>query len=236
MEKTKVFNLIILDRSGSMQQLRQAVIDGFNEVLSGIKHAQQQYADTQKHYVSLVVFSDRDVHIVYDHLQAAMVPPLCPEDYEPCGMTPLYDAVGLSLTRLEHHTAHLADVAVVVTIITDGLENASREYRGERIRHLIDELMVKGWAFNFMGANQDSFASASDIGIHHSHDFDYSAKGTRRAFGFARSWTENFSHRLNIFKRQEEVEGCEYPEAFRQQSYSKMASDAYVETKKEDKE
>ena len=156
---------------------------------------------------------------------AIPVPARCPVR----GMTPLYDAIGLSLTRLEHHTASLADVAVVVTIITDGLENASREYRRESIHRLIDEMKGKGWAFNFMGANQDSYASARDIGIHHSRNFDYSEKGTQSAFGFTRRWTENFTQRLNRFKHQEEAESRAYTEEMRQKSYSDMASSAYDE-------
>lgn len=56
MQKTQVFNVIILDRSGSMQRLRQAAVDGFNETLAGIKKAQEKFTDTQEHYVSLVTF------------------------------------------------------------------------------------------------------------------------------------------------------------------------------------
>lgn len=55
-EKTQVFNLIILDRSGSMELIREAAIEGFNRTLAGIKKAQEKYADTQDHYVSLVTF------------------------------------------------------------------------------------------------------------------------------------------------------------------------------------
>ena len=229
MEKTKVFNQVILDKSGSMEQIRQAAIDGFNEVLSGIVHAQQQYADTQEHYVSLVVFSDSDVRVVCDNLRVGQVKPLGNDDYEPYGMTPLYDAIGLSLTRLEQRTAGCNDVAVVVTIITDGLENASREYNRESIRRMIDEMKGKGWAFNFMGANQDSYTSASGIGIYHSRDFDYTPKGTQRAFGFTRNWTERFTRRLNDFRKQEEAEGMAYSAELRQRSYSEMASNAYDE-------
>lgn len=56
MQKTQIFNVIILDRSGSMQRIRQAAVDGFNETLVGIKKAQDKFADTQEHFVSLVTF------------------------------------------------------------------------------------------------------------------------------------------------------------------------------------
>ena len=56
--KTQVFNVIILDKSGSMENIRQAAVSGFYETLNGIKKAQEKYADTQEHYVSLLTFCD----------------------------------------------------------------------------------------------------------------------------------------------------------------------------------
>jgi len=64
MQKTQVFNVIILDRGGSMQRLRQAAVDGFNETLAGIKKAQEKFADTQEHYVSLATLSHKFVVFV----------------------------------------------------------------------------------------------------------------------------------------------------------------------------
>ena len=55
MQKTQIFNVIILDRSGSMQRIRQAAVDGFNETLVGIKKAQEKFADTQEHFVSPLI-------------------------------------------------------------------------------------------------------------------------------------------------------------------------------------
>ena len=55
-QKTQVFNVIILDRSGSMECIRKSAVDGFNETLAGIKKAQEKFADTQEHFVSLVTF------------------------------------------------------------------------------------------------------------------------------------------------------------------------------------
>ena len=55
-QKTQIFNVIILDRSGSMESIRQAAVEGFNEALAGIKKAQEKFAYTQDHFVSLVTF------------------------------------------------------------------------------------------------------------------------------------------------------------------------------------
>lgn len=66
MQKTQIFNVIILDRSGSMQRIRQAAVDGFNETLIGIKKAQEKFADTQEHFVSLVTFCSCETCNVFD--------------------------------------------------------------------------------------------------------------------------------------------------------------------------
>ena len=65
-QKTQVFNVIILDRSGSMENIRYAAIDGFNETLAGIRKAQEKFADTQEHYVSLLTFCSCEMRKVFD--------------------------------------------------------------------------------------------------------------------------------------------------------------------------
>ena len=82
--KTQVFNVIILDKSGSMESIRDAAISGFNETLAGIKKAQEQYSDRQQHYVSLLTFCSCQKNYVYDKVPAAETRPLTREDYQPC--------------------------------------------------------------------------------------------------------------------------------------------------------
>ena len=65
MKKTQVFNVIILDRSGSMECIRQAAVEGFNETLAGIKKAQEKFAETQDHFVTLVTFCSCETKHVY---------------------------------------------------------------------------------------------------------------------------------------------------------------------------
>ena len=64
--KTRIYNLIILDKSGSMQSIRRAAFDGCNEVLNGIKSAAEQYADTQEHFVSLMLFDTESMPYILD--------------------------------------------------------------------------------------------------------------------------------------------------------------------------
>ena len=119
---TRIFNLIVLDESGSMEVIKQQAIMGVNETVQTIKSAQKEYED-QEHIVSLVTFNSRAVKTVYDKVQAENVAELTEADYCPnCG-TPLYDAMGQALNDLRQYVADKDKV--LVTIITDGYENAA---------------------------------------------------------------------------------------------------------------
>ena len=72
--KTQVFNVIILDKSGSMECIRQAAVSGFNETLNGIKKAQEKFIDTQEHFVSLLTFFSHLVHFKEDVECCAAMP------------------------------------------------------------------------------------------------------------------------------------------------------------------
>ena len=178
MEK-KIYNLIILDESGSMQYIKSQAITGLNETLQTIKSAQEKF-ENQSHYVTLVSFNTNRVKTIYDCSPANRIQDLCHNDYQPSAGTPLYDAMGISLTKLR---AEVKDEDnVLVTIITDGYENASREYSGNAIADLVDELKTKGWIFAYIGANQDVEKVAASMGIRNSLCFEATPEGTKEMF------------------------------------------------------
>lgn len=230
-QKTQVFNVIILDRSGSMGCIRQAAVDGFNETLAGIKKAQEKFADTQDHFVSLVTFCSCETKRLYDNTPVAEANPLKIEDFQPCCSTPLYDAMGFTLTRMHRHVQGLTDAMVVVTIITDGMENASREYNGKSIKELVEQLRGEGWSFTYMGANQDSVEVAMSLSIRNARYFDYSDVGTRA------SMEKDCNARMNLFSRlakqktDEMNNYCAAPasESERRNLYACMADEAFDE-------
>ena len=175
-EKTKIHNVVILDQSGSMRCIKPGVISGFNEVLSGIVEAQQKYADTQEHYVTLTVF-DNVMSYLHNRVAVDIVAPLTDATYRPNGCTALYDAMGQTLLELEAHLDKEEDAVGIVTIITDGEENSSRRFSGREIYSIVERLKEKGWTFAFMGTNQDVMAVAKSLNIDHARAFDYSAAG-----------------------------------------------------------
>ena len=172
--KTRIFNLIIIDESGSMQSIKTAAINSVNETIQTIRAAQKKYED-QEHYVSLVSFND-DVKTIYECVSAEEVKELTADSYEPDCCTALYDAMGISLNRLRKKVAE--DDKVLVTIVTDGYENASTEYSGKAIKALVDELKGKGWIFAYIGANQDVEAVAATISITNVMNFEATCEGT----------------------------------------------------------
>ena len=228
--KTQVFNVVILDKSGSMNRIRQAAVEGFNETLAGIKKAQEKYADTQEHYVSLVTFCSCAVEYVLDKVPVAEARPLTMDDFRPCCLTPLYDAMGMTLTSMRNHVSRIEDAVVVVTIITDGMENASKEYTGPAVKELVEQLKGEGWTFTYMGANQNSVEVAFTLSIRNARNFDYSSHGTREGMAKETSTRMNFFSRLHNFKEQERdgrrgIVGSDE----RHSVYTTMANEAFDE-------
>ena len=183
--KTRIYNLIVLDKSGSMSSIRQAAFTGCNEVLGGIKAAAEKHADTQEHFVSLMLFDTESMPYILDMVPAAQIQLMKEEQFVPCACTPLLDAIGMSLTRLETEVKKYERALASVTIITDGYENASTEYNAQQIHQLIGRLKEQeGWNFAFMGANQDvtKVSVELNIDVQNAQAWDFSNEGTRHAF------------------------------------------------------
>ena len=172
--KTRIFNLIIIDESGSMQSIKKAAIDSVNETIQTIRSAQKKHEE-QEHYVSLVTFNN-DVKTIYECVPVDEVKELTAETYQPDCCTALYDAMGISLNALRKKVAE--DDKVLVTVVTDGYENASKEYSGKAIKALVDELKSKDWIFAYIGANQDVEAVAATISITNVMQFEATPLGT----------------------------------------------------------
>ena len=225
--KTQVFNVVILDKSGSMESIRKAAISGFNETLAGIKKAQEKYSDTQEHNLSLVTFCECETKYVFDKVPVEEARQLTMDDYQPCCCTPLYDAMGFTLTTMRKYVKDIEDAVVVVTIITDGLENASKEYSGSAVKHLVEELKGEGWTFTYMGANQDSVEVAFNLSIRNARNFDYSEQGTMMGMAKDTSTRMNFFGRLHAFRSGSKGKVIDAEE--RNACYSAMADEAFDE-------
>ncbi len=172
-----IYNVIILDESGSMTAIYAQALSGMNEVLNGIRKNREDFPD-QKHYVTIVTFEGRGISGVKtrrDRVAIEKIQDFSKEDYRPGGCTPLYDAIGKTLNELEGLIHE--DDRVMATVITDGYENASEEYSGKTVKSLVSRLRQKGWTFAYIGANQDAVEVAKDLNISNALDFDATAEG-----------------------------------------------------------
>lgn len=201
--KTKIYNLIILDASGSMTSIEKQAVDGVNETVQTIREAQKKHED-QEHFVTLVSFNSSETTKIYDREPAAGVKELAADDYNPTSCTPLYDAMGFSITELQKKVEK--DDKVLVTVITDGEENSSHEYDGKAISSLVDKLKGEGWVFTYIGANQDVEKVAASIHIHNSISFAATGVGTSAMFAREKKARTRFFDRLSALGN--EVDDC----------------------------
>ena len=179
-----------------MSSIANAAISGFNETVGGIRSAQERFKDTQEHFVSLMIFCNCEKTMVYDMVPVNEVKELTSREYRPCCCTPLYDAMGISINALYNAIKDKEDATAVVTVITDGYENASKEYSGQAIKALVERMKnEEGWNFAYIGTNQDVEATASSLNIDHHMSFrDDEA-------GMAEAWEKERKSKMMLFGR-----------------------------------
>ena len=181
--KNNVTELVfILDRSGSMAGLVSDTVGGFNSLI------EKQKRKDGKCYVTTVLFDTR-FDTLHDRIELDWVRPMTKEEYTPGGCTALLDALGHTIRHIAriHKYARPEDVPenTIFVITTDGLENASRRFRAEEIRRMVEHEQEKyGWQFIFLGANIDAFAAAEAVGIRpeRAANFCSDADGMRLGF------------------------------------------------------
>ena len=189
--KMQVYNLIIVDESGSMSGLRDVTLSGINETINTIREAQKEYANVQEHFITLVTFDERNnrnvpaVRTVIDAKPIAEVVDF--SDYHPQGCTPLYDAMGESLSTLRKKISNNENATGVVTILTDGLENASHHWRVNDLRKLIEQLKEEGWTFSYMGSAHDVKEVTDLLSIDNVLEFSHDCMGASSTWGRERS-------------------------------------------------
>lgn len=176
-----VHNLIILDESGSMEVIKQATITGFNEVVQTIKGIEEKFPE-QTHFVSLVTFNGLGIDTKLFAEKVKTLRELDGATFQPDASTPLYDAIGFSVNKLKKKIGAAENCDVLVTIITDGEENASTEYSGAAIQKLIAALKKSGWTFTYIGANHDVERVAFALSITNTLKFEASEADVKRAF------------------------------------------------------
>ncbi len=196
--KSQIFNLIILDESGSMSFVTRQTINGCNETLETISAVQEKFAETQEHVVSIYAFEDgrRPSRYIIKNVPIADVKHITSDDYTPGGSTPLYDAVGATLSDLKATTKRSEDAIGSVTIITDGEKNSSTRYTLPQVAKMIEALKEQGWNFNFIGANIDVSRVSRSLNIDNAMEFKQDEAGTAEMFEKERRSREAYYSRM----------------------------------------
>jgi len=189
--------IFILDRSGSMEPCAQQTISGFNENVQQMRRTAKESGMEDHTFVTLVQFNDE---VAFTHFAAPVhaLADLSAETYQTGSTTAMFDAVGLALHRFKREIEDSVNHRYLVTIFSDGEENASKEYRAADIAGKVKRrLATNRWTFNFIGANQDLSRVAEQTAIPRSNMVDWRADagGTRLMFSsYSESMATYLSH------------------------------------------
>lgn len=173
MKKTEI--VFILDRSGYMSGLEEDTIGGYNSMLK------KQQKEKGEAIVTTVLFDDK-YEIIHDRTNIKEIKPISDKEYYVRGSTALLDAMGRTINKIINATKntkkeHQAD-KVMFVIITDGMENSSREYNYEKVKTMIEnQKEIYEWEFVFLGANIDAISTAAKFGIEEDRAANYNPDG-----------------------------------------------------------
>ena len=169
---------LVVDRSGSMEEVREDAEGGVNAFIS------EQAKEPGEALLTLVQF-DTEYEFLHKGVSIAQVPKY---QLVPRGMTALLDAVGRAINETGERLAKMDEAArpglVIFVVMTDGLENSSKEFTKDRLKEMIERQQKEyNWHFTFLGANQDAFAEAGDMGIHAAGVANYDTAKVAGAYG-----------------------------------------------------
>ncbi len=190
-----VFNLIILDESGSMNSIKSTIISGFNEVVQTVKGVAKEYPE-QAHFITLVTFNSLKTNTLLENESVEKLDEIDKTKYNPTAGTPLFDAMGNSISQLRKITQTHSDYNVLVTILTDGEENSSKEYNGKTIKTMVEELKSENWTFTYIGANHDVEAFAAAISIDNTLKFEANEQDIKKMFRREKSSRMKYSAKI----------------------------------------
>ncbi len=184
----------VLDESGSMGMIREQAIDGFNEQVNAVKANASKGGKTTVSQWRFGCPPDAMPKEVYFDQPTDQLMPITEETYTPFGMTPMYDGIGMALTRLKT-LDNGGDVAFLVVLVSDGQENASKVWTSEQIAQEIQTLQgTQRWTFVYIGANHDLSQVSKHLGIPQGNmiAFVASPMGTEKISGYVAASTANY--------------------------------------------
>jgi hypothetical protein len=205
--------VFLLDRSGSMQSIKSDVIGGFDAFLT-----EQRAADGDCR-VTLAQF-DNEYEVVYRSVPLSDVPPL---ELNPRNSTALLDSMGKLITdtaaEIDALTEDDKPGSVIVAIMTDGMENASSEWRRPDVKALVEQQTNQfAWEFLYMGADQDAVEVGKDLGVKAEQAITYGRGRSREAMIAA-------SGNVRSYRNAKRVDAAAPMPAFTEDQRSELSDD-----------
>ena len=167
MKTQKTIYHILVDKSGSMSDCIDQTINGFNEQIAKIREMELEFPE-QLMTIGLTTFNTRVRHLYYmkpvEHAYK-----MDERNYQPDGSTAMLDAMAETmkeLSQLQQQSNEQIPTTVVMVILTDGYENASRRYTLKNVKEMVEEREASGtWTFSFLGATLDAVDVAEQMSI-----------------------------------------------------------------------
>ena len=181
--------VLVVDRSGSMNDICSDMEGGIASLLA----SQEEFGD--RCLVTIAQFDD-EYEIVAERTPLTE---LAPYQLKPRGMTALLDAIGRTITTTKTWLDDLTETErprrILCVVVTDGMENSSREWSRLQVMDSVKARIAEGWDFTFLGANQDAIEEGSAMGFaaEQSLTYDASSEGTRSAF---KTVSRKISHQM----------------------------------------
>lgn len=183
----KVHIGIVLDRSGSMEDCRTDAVGAVNSYLRQVREDAEMDAR-----VSLIIFDSQGIDTIRDRVPVRGCAELSEREYQPRAQTPLLDAVAHGVSQLDARKD--AGERCILAIMTDGLENASREHTKASLKALLDRKQREdGWLVVYLGAGHDAWAQAHGMGLHAGNVAGFSKLAMSQSLGSLRARQARFA-------------------------------------------
>lgn len=180
--------VVITDRSGSTESIKNDIIGGFNSFI-----AEQQKVPGEAN-VTVVLF-DGQYELLQDRVPLAQAVLMDNSNFQPRGSTSLHDAIGVTINRFKQLHSQGEATKAIFAIMTDGEENSSREFTGPQVKALVTEVQEKfGWEVLFLAANQDASLAGGTLGVKGASTMSFAANaaGLRGATDYMNSSTRSY--------------------------------------------
>jgi hypothetical protein len=183
---------VVLDESGSMDVIKDATIEGFNDFV------RKNRSLPGKTTTQLTRFNGK---YAVGPVEEQALTELTDRSYLPGGTTALYDAIGNTINSVGLSLSNMKEEErpdkVIFVIVTDGEENSSREFSRDQIFKMITlQTDTYKWDFVFMGANQDAYQVGTGLGINGINTITYGYNNRQAHQAWAGMTTNAMSYRL----------------------------------------